>query len=88
MNERVWTEAKLKAEELSAGVATALNRVGDDLPPAERTHIEKLHNDLRCALTSGEVSRLKRVTADLDRATEPVAALLLERALVQTGSST
>jgi molecular chaperone DnaK len=61
MNERVWTEAKLKAD--------------------EKTTIEQLLAEVRAAANSGEAQRLKKANAALDKATEPMAALLVEKAL-------
>ena len=83
MSERVWTEAKIKAEEMSRAVDTALSRLGGQIAPAERAHVEELHADLRRALQIGEAERLKRANAALDKATEPLAAMLLQDALAK-----
>ena len=81
MSERVWTEAKLKAEEMSAAVENAFATVGEQLPAQEKTAIEELLAELRAALGSGEPQRLKKANAALDKATEPLAAMLVEKAL-------
>lgn len=83
MSERVWTEARLKAEEMMNAVETAFRVLGDQLPQEEQEEVEALLAELRDALKSGEVQRLKRANAALDRATEPIAAKLLENALAQ-----
>ena len=40
MSERVWTEAKLKAEEMLGAVEAAFAQVGDSIDPAEREKIQ------------------------------------------------
>ncbi|MFN2507767.1 MAG: molecular chaperone DnaK [Chthoniobacterales bacterium] len=87
MNERVWTEAKLKAEEMIGAVETAFCRLAEQIAPEEKLRIEELLAELRAALAAGEVRRLQRANAALDKATEPMAALLLERALAETSRS-
>ncbi|HSH39625.1 MAG TPA: molecular chaperone DnaK, partial [Chthoniobacterales bacterium] len=77
MNERVWTEAKLKADEMLGSVDHAVALVGDQISRAEKTEIDRLTSDLRHALGSGEVQRLKAANSALDKATEPLAALLV-----------
>jgi molecular chaperone DnaK len=81
MSERVWTEAKLKAEEMIGAVESAFRVLGDRIEPAERAQIEQLLDDVRMALSSGEAQRLKHANAGLDKATEPMAAMLVESAL-------
>ena len=81
MSERVWTEAKLKADEMIGAVETAFRVLGDQLSPLEKQSIESLLAELQEALASGEVQRLQKANAALDRATEPLAAKLLESAM-------
>lgn len=81
MNERVWTEAKLKAEEMLGAIEKAFAVLGDGIDTAERAEIERLTATLREALEKGDVQRVKRLNAELDRATEPMAARLVERAM-------
>jgi molecular chaperone DnaK len=81
MSERVWTEAKLKAEEMLSAVESAFRALGHDLDADEKLRIEQLVTELRIALDGGEAQRLKRATAALDEATEPLAAMLVERAM-------
>ncbi len=79
MNERVWTEAKLKAEEMLGAVESACAVLGEPVSP----EISKLLEELRGALGSGDGQRLKKANAALDHATEPLAALLVEKALAE-----
>jgi molecular chaperone DnaK len=88
MNERVWTEAKLKAEEMLGAVASAFRVLGDGVTEGEKAKVEALVQELRAALASGELQRLKRADAALDQATEPMAARLMEKAIGETSAST
>ena len=84
MNERVWTEAKLKAEEMAGAVERAFAVLQDEIGADEKLEIESLLVELRAALASGEVQRLKRANEILDKATEPLAALLVEKAMAES----
>ena len=81
MSERAWTEARLKAEEMAGAVENALGVLHDALAPEERERVSKLLAALHEALAAGELPRLKQASAALDKATEPMAAMLMERAL-------
>jgi molecular chaperone DnaK len=87
MNERVWTEARLKAEEMLGSVKTALRILGEEVLPEEKNRIDQLIVDVQSALGSGEVQRLKKANTQLDKATEPMAAQLIEKALADTQQS-
>lgn len=82
MNERVWTEAKFKSEELLPAVAGALGLVGDRLDEEERAAITSAAGRVRELLDSGthDAAALKRANAALDEATQTLAALLVEAA--------
>jgi molecular chaperone DnaK len=81
MNERQWTEAGLKAKELLDGVAAALPLAGDALDPAERSRVETAAQAVRDALERRELAALKEANRQLDAVTEPLAAILVERAM-------
>jgi molecular chaperone DnaK len=81
MSERVWTEAKLKAEEMLPSVRNALVLVGAGLSDEEKTRIERLMGAVEEALQSQEPQRLKKATAALDEGTQRLATLLIERAM-------
>jgi molecular chaperone DnaK len=87
MTERIWTEAKMKADELLPAVDTALALAGEELDAAERDAIHAAAAEVRAALAGqpADVSRLKRANAALDTATEHLAALLVERAYAAVG---
>ncbi|MFT4551360.1 MAG: molecular chaperone DnaK, partial [Verrucomicrobiales bacterium] len=81
MNARLWTEAKLKSDELLPAVAQALEVAGDALDAAQREAVESGVAAVEVALESGEVRALKQANENLDRATEELAAILVERAM-------
>ncbi|MDQ6622898.1 MAG: Hsp70 family protein [Verrucomicrobiota bacterium] len=81
MSERAWTEAKLKAEEMQGALENAFRILGEEIEPDEKSRIDGLLAELQLALQSGEAARLQRATVALDKATEPMAARLVERAM-------
>ena len=87
MSERAWTEAKVKAEEMVGAVETALRVLAGQISADENATITRLLGELRAALASGELQRLKNANAALDKATEPMAALLLEKAIAGAEAS-
>lgn len=82
MNERVWTEAKLKSEELLPAVDQALAFVGERLEAGDRTAVAAAADCVRVALADGshDAKALKAANAALDEATQTLAALLVEAA--------
>jgi molecular chaperone DnaK len=80
VNERVFTEAKIKATELLPAVRNALARIGPALPEPERELIIQRTNEVETALAQGAAQPLKKATAALDEATQHLAALLIEQA--------
>ena len=79
MAERVFTESKLKAEELLPAVEAVLAQglaSGD-----ERRQIEAAAEAVRIALASGAANPLKAAVQRLDDATEALAARLVEKAM-------
>jgi molecular chaperone DnaK len=82
MNERIWTEAKLKSDELLPAVDAAFALVGDEVDPAEKDAIANAAAEVRAALSAHphDAQRLKRANQALDEATESLAAMLVERA--------
>ncbi len=79
MAERVFTEAKMKAEELLPAVEAVLSQglALDD----ERGEIESAAAAVRVALAGGAANSLKTAVQRLDAATEALAARLVEQAL-------
>ncbi len=85
MDERIFTEAKLKADEMLPAVQTALDQVGAGLPEAERARIEAARAAVISALEAHSTSRLKKSLSELDEATQSLATRLIEKAM-GTGS--
>ena len=81
MSERVFTEAKIKAEELLPAVEAVLQQGEGLVSGEEADSIRKVAEEVRQAIGLGEASRLKAAVQELDRATEGVAARLVERAM-------
>lgn len=81
MSERVFTEAKLKAEEMLPAVEKALAAVGDHLPEEERTDITSKMGAVREAVAAGAANPLKQAVQALDEATQGLAARLVEKAM-------
>ena len=88
MSERIWTETRLKAEEMLAAVEQALPLAGDRLAVGERERIEKIANDVRAAMQTRQTPRLKTANAALDDATQELAALLVEQAMAGSAGKT
>jgi hypothetical protein len=72
---------------MAGAVETALGVLIGQISAGEATRIAGLLAELRAALGSGELQRLKHANAGLDKATEPLAAMLLERAIADAEAS-
>jgi molecular chaperone DnaK len=81
VNARIFTEAKLKAEELLPAVRAALAKAGDLLGADERNEIETRQQEVEHALALGAAQPLKTAIAALDQATQRLATLLIEQAM-------
>jgi molecular chaperone DnaK len=86
MNERVWTEARLKAEELLGAVAAAMEQFGEAVTAEERAGIEAAANAVRSVLAgpSHDARALKAANQTLDDATQELAVRLVEQALEES----
>jgi molecular chaperone DnaK len=83
MDERIFTEARLKAEEMLPAVQSALDQLAGQIPEDEQAAIAAKCAGIRQALEARSTSRLKKALADLDEATQPLATRLVEIALAQ-----
>jgi molecular chaperone DnaK len=79
MSERIFTEAKLKADELLPAVEMIMSQglVEDQ----EREEIESAVKEVKAAISSGAANTLKAAVQRLDTATEAAAARLVEKAM-------
>ncbi len=81
MDERVFTEACLKADEMVPAVRGALERLGDEVSAEDLTLIEGLLSRIEKAREAKSTSKLKKALTELDHVTEPLAARLVEKAM-------
>jgi len=81
MDERVFTEAKLKADEMLPAVDAALEALGGAVDAATREQVLELSGKVRESLAAKNAAELKKLLAELDKVTEPLAAMLVERAM-------
>ena len=84
MHERQWTAAGLKAEELLEALASALPAAGDALDRDTYSAIRYAEHEVRAALASGDLAKLKVANNQLDTATETLAAIIVERAMEES----
>jgi molecular chaperone DnaK len=81
MDERIFTEARLKADEMLPAVDTALETLGEEVSADTRALILDLVEKIRAALEKRETPVLKKLLQELDAATEPLAAALIQKTL-------
>ena len=81
MSERVWTEGKLKAEEMLGAVDAALQQVGDSIDPVEKETILRAAAKLRESLRTNDTKLLQAANATLDDATQGLASAVMEKAM-------
>jgi molecular chaperone DnaK len=81
MSERVWTETKLKAEEMLGAIDAAFAQVGDGIEPAEKEKIEQAATQVHEALATRNARKLQAANSALDEATQGLAAKLVEKAM-------
>ena len=78
MDDRQFAEACLKADEMLPAVETALQRLGAEVSEEERNAIAGLVEKVGRAREARSLQKLKSALNDLDKATEPLAARLVE----------
>jgi molecular chaperone DnaK len=81
MSERVWTERRLKAEEMLGAVETAFAQMGDGIDPAEKERIERAVGEVREALETHDPRKLQSANTALDDATQALAAAIVKKAM-------
>jgi molecular chaperone DnaK len=90
MKARVFTEARLKAEELLEAVEVALAQLGEGLVAEDRSEVVAARVAVEEALVAGAANQLKGAVERLDKATEGLATRMVEEALaaLQGGGQT
>jgi len=86
VNERVWTETRLKSEEMLRAVDAAISLAGERLAPAEKEIILQSAAGVRQALQAHETARLKAANEALDSATQGLAAMIVEKAMAEAST--
>lgn len=83
VNERIWTETRIKSEEMLAAVDSALQLISGTIDDSEKALITTRADEVRSALQSREVSKLKQANDALDAATQGLAAMIIENAMAE-----
>lgn len=85
MNARIWTEAKLKSDELIPAVVQAISMAGDELSADELASIQSAVDEVKTTVAdeAQDVAKLKAANKVLDEATEELAAILVEKAMLK-----
>jgi molecular chaperone DnaK len=83
MNERIWTEARLKSEELLSAVDEALAQCSDLVAESDKKTILDAASEVRRVMGAEphDAKALKLVNQRLDDATQSLAVMLIERAM-------
>lgn len=81
MSKRVFTEAKLKAEELLPAVEVAMQQVGNLLSDKDKDNIIDSKENVLASLQTQDAKALKQAVQSLDKQTEYLATLLIEKAM-------
>lgn len=81
MSERIFTEAKMKADELLPAVAMILEQ--GLVEEGEKGEIESATAEVKAAIAIGSANALKAAVQKLDSATEAAAARLVEKAMAE-----
>ena len=86
MNERIWTEARMKAEELLPAVEAALEQLGSEITESESAEVRAQAAEVRALLDSADhdAKALKSATQKLDDATQTLAVMLIDRAMEES----
>jgi molecular chaperone DnaK len=85
VNERIWTEARLKSEELLAAVDDALAQCADFVAERDKEAILHRAAEVREVVQAEphDARALKAANQALDDATQSLAVMLIERAMEQ-----
>ena len=83
VNERIWTETRLKAEEMLQALDSAMSLAGHDLTADDREKIFTAAANVRSALASTVLAQLKTANERLDAETQHLASLVVQKALAE-----
>lgn len=83
MNERILSEARIKSNELIPAVTEGLALLGHELEAQVKQAIENNLENVKRAILGNSSKELKDANEALDKSTEPLAVLLIEKALAE-----
>jgi molecular chaperone DnaK len=86
VSERIWTETKIKSEEMLTSVDSALQIVCDKIETSEKEKILQLVDEVRKAIETRQVQKLNEANEALDAGTQHLAALVVEQAMATANS--
>jgi len=86
VSERIWTETKIKSEEMLTSVDSALQIVGEKIETSEKEKILQLVDEVRKAIETHQVQKLKEANHALDAGTQHLAAFVVEQAMATANS--
>jgi molecular chaperone DnaK len=81
VEERVFTETRMKALEMLPALEIVLAGLGGDLEESTRVRLDELVTGIHRAIAARATEELKTLIRDLDLLTEPLAAEFLEKSL-------
>ncbi|QQL45246.1 Hsp70 family protein [Sulfuriroseicoccus oceanibius] len=84
MEARIWTEAKMKSDELLPAVSAAMEVLGDEIDAEEKAEIDAAVAAVEAAMQTKDANGLKQANRKLDDATEQLAARLVEKAMEES----
>ena len=84
MDERIFTEAKIKADEMLPAIAAALVQLEGEVPDGIHLEIDRLVLATRSAIDLQATAQLKSLLKELDAITEPLATALIEKTLAES----
>jgi len=81
MNNRVFSESKVKADELLASLEEALSLCEGELAPSDIENIRNAQEEVVEAISKGNGFELKNATQRLDESTEELASIVMQKLL-------
>lgn len=81
---RIFTEARLKAEEMLPAVENALKQLASELDPATEQGIRAATVSLAAAMKHNDLDFLQQQLRNLDEMTQSLATMLVERAMLKS----
>ncbi len=84
---RIFTEARLKAEEMLPAVESALKQLVKELDPATEQEIRAATTSLAAAMKQNDLDFLQQQLRNLDEMTQTLATMLVEKAMSKSSAN-